>query len=70
MGRLALQLAEDLCLAAQNDTAFDLNNALEQLRDLDEDVRLGPSTGSIADAALARNLPYRRMTEGSMIMFG
>ena len=70
VGRLALQLAEALCLAAQNDTPFDLNKALEQLRDLDEDVRLGPSTGSIADAALARNIPYRRMTEGSMIMFG
>ncbi len=70
VGRLALQLAEALCLAAQNDTEFDLSKAVEQLQELDEDVRLGPSTGCIADAALARNIPYRRMTEGSMIMFG
>ena len=70
VGRLALELAEALCLAAQNDTPFDLPKALEQLRELDEDVRLGPSTGAIAQAAVARDIPYRRMTQGSMIMFG
>src|SRR5690606_38692747 len=40
------------------------------LRELDEDVRLGPSTGSIVDAAVARGIPYRRLTEGSMVQFG
>ncbi|MDO8251521.1 MAG: cyanophycin synthetase [Rhodoferax sp.] len=70
VGRLALELAESLCLAAQNDTPFELQQALERLRELDEDVRLGPSTGAIVKAAVARNIPYRRMTEGSMIMFG
>jgi cyanophycin synthetase len=70
VGRLALELAEALCLAAQNNSAFDLQNALERLRELDEDVRLGPSTGAIVEAALARNIPYRRLTQGSMIMFG
>ena len=70
VGRLALELAEALCLAALNDTPFDLEQALAQLRELDEDVRLGPSTGSIVEAALARNIPYRRLTQGSMIMFG
>ena len=70
VGRLALELAQALCQAAQNDTPFDLQQALAQLRELDEDVRLGPSTGAIAEAAAARNIPYRRMTQGSMIMFG
>jgi cyanophycin synthetase len=70
VGRLALELAQALCLAAQNDAAFDLQQALGQLRDLDEDVRLGPSTGAIVDAAVARHIPFRRMTEGSMVMFG
>jgi cyanophycin synthetase len=70
VGRLALKLAEALCLAARNNTPFDLTQALERLRDLDEDVRLGPSTGAIAQAAVARNIPYRRMTQGSMIQFG
>lgn len=70
VGRLALELAHALCLAAQNDAPFDLQQALERLRELDEDTRLGPSTGAIVEAAVARNIPYRRMTQGSMVMFG
>jgi cyanophycin synthetase len=70
VGRLALDLAQQLCQAAQDDTPFDLDAALASLRDLDEDVRLGPSTGSIVYAAAARGIPYRRLTEGSMVMFG
>ena len=70
VGRLALQLAEQLCAAARNDQPFDLEGALTQLRDLDEDVRLGPSTGSIVDAAVARGIPFRRLTEGSLVQFG
>ncbi|MHB8948815.1 MAG: cyanophycin synthetase [Rhodoferax sp.] len=70
VGRLALELAIALCQAAQHDQAFDLPQALAQLRELDEDVRLGPSTGAIVQAALARNIPYRRMTTGSMVSFG
>ncbi len=70
VGRLALDLAQQLIQSARADTPFDLAAALKQLRDLDEDVRLGPSTGSIVQAAVARNIPFRRMTEGSMVMFG
>ena len=70
VGRLAFSWAEKLCHAAQNQEAFDLNQALAELRDLDEDMRLGPSTGSIVDAAVARGIPYRRLTEGSMVQFG
>ncbi|MCA3237438.1 MAG: cyanophycin synthetase [Curvibacter sp.] len=70
VGRLALELAQDLCRAALEDTPFNLEQALERLRELDEDERLGPSTGSIADAAMVRGIPYRRMTTGSMIQFG
>jgi cyanophycin synthetase len=43
VGRLAMTLAESLINAALADTPFDLGAALNQLRDLDEDVRLGPS---------------------------
>ena len=70
VGRLALELAEKLCEAARRDQPFDLEGALEQLRELDEDVRLGPSTGSIVNAAVARGIPFRRLTEGSLVQFG
>jgi cyanophycin synthetase len=70
VGILALELAQALCKAALNDTGFELDAALNRLRELDEDIRLGPSTGSIVDAALARGIPYRRLTQGSLVQFG
>jgi cyanophycin synthetase len=70
VGKLALNLAQELVQAAVDDIAFDLDGALAQLRDLDEEVRLGPSTGSIVSAAMARNIPFRRLTDGSLVMFG
>src|SRR6478609_461501 len=41
VGRRALELAEQLCQAAINHTDFDLDAALHELKELDEDVRLG-----------------------------
>ncbi|OZI42254.1 cyanophycin synthetase [Bordetella genomosp. 5] len=70
VGRLAMTLAVELIESAQADTPFDLPDALRRLRELDEDVRLGPSTGSIVNAATARNIPYHRLTQGSMVQFG
>ena len=70
VGRLAFDLALKLIQAARENQSFDLVSALNELAVLDEDVRLGPSTGSIVQAAVERNIPYRRMTEGSMVQFG
>ena len=70
VGRLALELSQALCRAAAEDTPFDLADALARLRELDEDERLGPSTGAIVQAALARGIPLRRLTSGSMVQFG
>ncbi|MCX8521222.1 MAG: cyanophycin synthetase, partial [Rhodoferax sp.] len=70
VGRRALELAEALCQAALHNTAFDVAAALDELRERDEDLRLGPSTAAIVDAAVARGIPYSRMTEGSMVRFG
>ena len=70
VARLAFEHAEKLCNAALKDTPFDLDSTLKELRDLDEDIRLGPSTGAIVSAALARGIPYRRLTQGSLVQFG
>ncbi len=70
VGVMALEFAQKLCACALNDQAFDLDTAIKNLRDLDEDIRLGPSTGSIVDAALTRGIPYRRLTQGSLVQFG
>ncbi|MFN3884671.1 MAG: cyanophycin synthetase [Rhodocyclaceae bacterium] len=70
VGRRALALAETLCRSALEDTPFDLDAALAELRAIDEDERLGPSTGSIVHAAQARDIPWRRLTRGSLVQFG
>ncbi len=70
VGRLAFELAQALCLAAMQDLPFDVAGALARLRALNEDERLGPSTGAIVQAALKRDIPYRRLTQGSLVQFG
>src|SRR5690606_4228402 len=59
VGRLALEQAGRLVDAALADAPFDADAVIAQLRELDEDERIGPSTGSIVDAAVARGIPFR-----------
>ena len=70
VGRLAFEHAQRLCASAVADKPFDLAAALASLQELDENVRLGPSTGAIVEAAVMRGIPFRRLTEGSMVQFG
>lgn len=70
VGQLAFELAQTLCISAITDTGFDLAIAVHQLRRLYEDIRLGPSTGAIVQAAVARGIPFRRLTEGSLVQLG
>ncbi|MDC8784747.1 cyanophycin synthetase [Roseateles koreensis] len=70
VGRLAFEHACKLVEAARDGGSFDADATLAQLRELDEDVRMGPSTGSIVNAAVARGVPYRRLTQGSLVQFG
>jgi cyanophycin synthetase len=71
VGRKALAAAEALIRAALTpDGQFDAETAVAGLREIDEDVRLGPSTGSIVYAGVARGIPYRRLTSGSLVQFG
>ncbi|PAT41136.1 cyanophycin synthetase [Vandammella animalimorsus] len=72
VGRQAIDAALALLQAAlgQAQAAFDGATVIDALRELDEHERLGPSTGSIAQAALARGIPLRRLTRGSLVQFG
>ena len=70
VGRLALELAEKLCIAAFAGGSFDALDAVARLRALDEDERLGPSTGAIVEAAQRRGIPFRRLTSGSLVQLG
>jgi len=70
VGRQAFELAEQLVQAALAGQEFDVKAAIAQLHETDEDVRMGPSTGSIVEAAIARGIPYRRLTQGSLVQLG
>jgi len=73
VGRQALEAAEALirsALAEEGVAPFDCDTTIHALRELDEDIRLGPSTGSIVNAAVARGIPFRRLTSGSLVQFG
>ncbi|WOP14144.1 cyanophycin synthetase [Ottowia sp. SB7-C50] len=70
VGRLAFEKAQQLCRAAADGGSFDLAGTLAELRELDEDERLGPSTGAIVDAAVQRGIPFKRLTSGSLVQLG
>jgi cyanophycin synthetase len=70
VGRRAFELAQALVQATLDQGSFEVDAALAQLKEADEDVRLGPSTGCIVEAAAERGVPWRRLTQGSMVQFG
>ncbi|MGE3805604.1 MAG: cyanophycin synthetase [Gemmataceae bacterium] len=70
LGRACLEKALELCTSAAAGKEVDSAAALRTLRALGHDVRLGPSTAAIVRAARARNIPFRRLNEGSLIQLG
>jgi len=70
VARACLAEARELCLAAVYDRPYDVAAAVKRLGDLNQEIRLGPSTRAIVDAAKARGIPWRRLNHGSLIQFG
>jgi cyanophycin synthetase len=66
----ALELAQRVINAAGQGERVDVASELETLRKTNEEVRLGPSTAALADAARARGIPVRRLTDGSLLQLG
>jgi cyanophycin synthetase len=70
VARRALTLALDLLAAARTQANVDVAKASQDLRSLNQSIRLGPSTGAMVRAAAARGIPTRRLTDGSLVMLG
>ncbi len=68
--RAALYTARDLVLAAIENQPYDFDGALEALRDLAQDLCLGPSTASMVLAADDRTIPAIRLSSGNLVQFG
>jgi len=56
--------------ALVNGTEYDLEDDIQKLRELREETRLRPSTGSIVEEALRRNIPYIRLNKHSLVQLG
>src|SRR5690606_47373 len=68
--REALTAARDLVMAAINDAAFDVPAAVQRLREMTDDLLLGPSTASIVEAADHRGIPAIRLNSGNLVQLG
>ena len=71
VAQACLHGAQALLLAAYRGEAFDMEAALDHLRDVMDCDALGPSTKAIVEAAKLRGIPWRRLQPGrSLIQFG
>lgn len=68
--KAALYAARDLVMAAIEDRPFDVQGAIEQLRQMTDSLRLGPSTACIVDAADDRDIPTIRLSEDNLVQLG
>ncbi len=65
-GRAATRIAQALV----DGVDYDLQNDIQQMREIREDERLGPSTGSIVEEAAARGIPWIRLNRHSLVQLG
>ncbi len=65
--RLFLALAED---APIEDIKTELADDIRTMREIRQDVRFGPSTGSLVEEASVRDIPYIRLNDQSLVQLG
>jgi cyanophycin synthetase len=70
LARECLEHAARLLADFRLNRPVDANRLIDELIDRADDVCLGPSTMLIVRAALARGIPFRRMSELSLVQFG
>ncbi len=70
LARECLDVAWAVCRAWLEDRILDVAAEVNRLRALAYQVRLGPSTLAIVEAAQRRGIPSRRLTEGSLVQLG
>ena len=62
----SVRIAEALIKGEDYNIEYDI----QQMREIREDTRLGPSTGSIVDEAIARDIPWIRLNNQSLVQLG
>lgn len=64
--KAAVRIAEALISGSE----YDLQADIQELREIRENDRLGPSTGAIVDEAVKRKIPYIRLNNHSLVQLG
>lgn len=70
VGLYAAEASVAIAEALIADTTYDLEKDIQRMREIRERVRLGPSTGSLVDEAVSRDIPWIRMGRNSLIQLG
>lgn len=69
-GQYTAKAAVRIAQALVDGEAYNLEEDIQNLREIREDERLGPSTGSIVEEAVRRKIPYIRLNNTSLVQLG
>ncbi|HEY2721083.1 MAG TPA: cyanophycin synthetase, partial [Chitinophagaceae bacterium] len=69
-GVYAAKAAVQIAQAIVDNKAYNLEEDIQQMREIREDTRLGPSTGCIVDEAAKRGIPFIRLNKQSLVQLG
>jgi cyanophycin synthetase len=70
VGIFAAKSAVRVAEALMSGEEYDLETDLQTMRELREEARLGPSTGSIVEEAANRGIPWIRLNRRSLVQLG
>ena len=70
VGMFAAESAVAIAEALIAGTPYDLEADIQKMREIRERVRLGPSTGSIVEEAVSRDIPWIRLGTNSLVQLG
>ena len=70
VGMFAAESAVNIAQSLIDGTEYDLEADIQKMREIRERVRLGPSTGSIVEEAVARDIPWIRLGTNSLVQLG
>ncbi len=70
VGIYAARAAVRIAQALVDGSEYNLKEDIQKMREIREDERLGPSTGSIVAEAAARGIPWIRLNRHSLVMLG
>lgn len=69
-GIYAAKAAVRIAQALTDNVTYNLEDDIMRLREIREETRLGPSTGSIVEEAAKRGIPFIRLNKSSLVQLG